>query len=127
MVCWSPCWHTTRSPPPQEPRPCQNRGRCGFHNFWNNRIWWFHFLVVHDNEVFLVIWGLGIVFQGCRFHVFLSPWLCQPLCLSPGLPANIPPGLHPNVPPNQPQSMCRSFACGIFMEEASPLSMCSLS
>ena len=44
-------------PPLREPWPCPNRRRCGFRNFGNHGIWWFHFLGVHDDEVLLVIWG----------------------------------------------------------------------
>ena len=44
-------------PPPREQRPCQNNGRCCFHNFWNCRISQFHFLVGNEDQVFSLIWG----------------------------------------------------------------------
>ena len=62
------------TPPPllQEQHLCQSNSRCGFCNFWmhsvqdlnrlvclcnfwNHGIWWFHFLIVHEDEV--GIWG----------------------------------------------------------------------
>ena len=57
-------------------------------------------------------------------HVFLGPWPA-PVPVPKPAPKR-PPWLHPNVPPNQPHSMCRSFASSIPIEEASPLSICSL-
>jgi hypothetical protein len=58
---------------------CRNRGRCSVRNFWRHQVWRFHCLVVHDNEVFSVIWGLGMVF----------PSTCCP-CLACLMPLSAP-------------------------------------
>ena len=45
----------TSSPPLREQHPCQSNCSSGFRNFWNDGIWWFFFLMVHEDQVFSVI------------------------------------------------------------------------